>query len=158
MTDTLDALLRGELPPKLYRCASRARPETITRLAAAHGWRVYRLEGREIGGKADLLNRSAAALRFPAYFGHNWDAFEECLNDMSWEPPGPALLLFDHAGRFAAAEPEQFAMALEILAAAVANRQDGPAPLAVLVRGGGRATAHLPALKGEKCLGKSGLS
>ncbi len=51
----------------------------------------------------DLLSRSAEALRFPAYFGHNWDAFEECLNDMSWEAEGPALLLLDHAGRFAAA-------------------------------------------------------
>lgn len=144
MNNSLDALLRGELSPALYRCTSRARPATITRLAEAHGWRVYPLEGREIGGKADLLSRSAAALRFPAYFGHNWDAFEECLNDMSWEPAGPALLLFDQAGRFAAAEPAQFAVALEILTAAVANRRDGPAPLAVLVRGGGRATAHLP--------------
>ncbi len=148
MTETLRALLRGELPPAVYRFSGRVRPTTIARLAEAHGWRVYRLEGREIGGKADLLSRSAEALRFPAYFGHNWDAFEECLSDMSWAAEGLALLLFDHAGRFAAAEPEQFAMALEILAAAVANRQAGPAPLAVLVRGGGRATAHLPALGG----------
>lgn len=143
MTNTLDALLRGELSPGLYRCSSRVRLATIIRQAEAHGWRVHRLEGRAIGSKADLLSRAAETLRFPAYFGHNWDAFEECLNDMSWAPGGPALLLFDHAGRFAAAEPEQFAVALEILAAAVANRQDGPAPLAVLVRGGGRAVAHL---------------
>ncbi len=146
MTETLAALLRGELPTAVYRFSGRARPATITRLAEAHGWRVYRLEGREIGGKAELLSRSAEALRFPAYFGHNWDAFEECLSDIAWGPEGPALLLFDRAGRFAAAEPEQFAVALEILAAAVANRRGGPAPLAVFVRGGGQATAHLPEL------------
>lgn len=149
MMETLGALLRGELPPAVYRFSGRARPATITRLAEAQGWRVYRLEGRAISGKADLLSRSAEALRFPAYFGHNWDAFEECLNDMSWGPEGPALLLFDHAGRFAAAEPEQFATALEILAAVVTNRRAGPAPLAVLVRGGGRAAASLPLLEGH---------
>lgn len=148
MTATLEALLRGDLPAALYRCSSRVRSAAITRLAEAHGWRIYRLEGRGIGGKADLLTRSAEALRFPSYFGHNWDAFEECLNDMSWAPEEPALLLFDHAGRFAAAEPEQFATALEILASVAANRQGGPAPLVVLVRGGGRAAAHLPAVAG----------
>lgn len=147
MTDipVLTALFTRELPPALYRCSSRVRPATITRLAEAHGWRVYRLDGRAIGGKAELLSRSAETMRFPAYFGHNWDAFEECLNDMA---EGPALLLFDHAGRFAAAAPDDFAIALEILATVAANRQAGPAPLAVLVRGGGRAVAHLPAVGG----------
>ena len=71
---------------------------------------------------------------------------EECLNDM--EPGRPALLLFDYAGRFAAAEPDQFAVALEILAAAAENRRSGAAPLAVLVRGGGDAATHLPVVKG----------
>lgn len=147
MTHTLQALLAGALPPALYRCSSRVRLASIIGPVEQHGWRVYRLDGRTIGGKADLLSRSAEALRFPSYFGYNWDAFEECLNDMSWAPEQPALLLFDYAGRFAAAEPEQFAVALEILAAATANRGAGPAPLVVLVRGAGRAAAHLPAVK-----------
>lgn len=147
MTASLEALLRGELPPALYRCTGRVRPAAVRRLASARGWRVYVLDGREIGGKADFLSRSAATLRFPPYFGHNWDAFEECLNDLSWESETPALLLLDHAGRFAAVAPDDFATALEILAAVVANRRHGPAPLVVLVCGGGRAAAHLPAVE-----------
>lgn len=144
MIPFLQALLAGDRPPAVYRASGRVRATTIARLAEASGWRVYRLEGREIERKADLLAHSADVLGFPAYFGHNWDAFEECLNDMAWTAQGPALLLFDHAGRFAAAEPEQFAAALEILTTVVANRRDGPAPLTVLVRGGGHAAAHLP--------------
>ena len=34
--------------------------------------------------KADLLNFLACAFPLPDYFGHNWDALEECLGDLSW--------------------------------------------------------------------------
>lgn len=143
---TLEALLTGALPPALYRCSSRVRVAAITDLAAAHGWRVYRLNGRKITSKADFLHQAARSLHFPGYFGYNWDALEECLNDMDADQP--ALLLFDYAGRFAATDPNQFAAATEILAAAAANRHGRAAPLAVLVRGGGAAAAHLPVVKG----------
>lgn len=151
MTQSLEALLTGALQPSLYRCSSRTRARTITRLAEQHGWRVFSLDGCVIGGKAEFLSQSAAVMHFPAYFGQNWDALEECLNDMSWEPRQPALLLFDAAGRFAAADPDEFATALDILAAATAHRRAGPAPLAVLLRGAGRAAAHLPGLRIEDC-------
>jgi len=45
-------------------------------------------------GKELLLKSIAAALRFPAWFGQNWDALEDCLSDL----PGKGyVLLFDHA-------------------------------------------------------------
>ncbi len=34
--------------------------------------------------KAELLEELAAQLRFPWYFGQNWDALDECLQDFHW--------------------------------------------------------------------------
>jgi RNAse (barnase) inhibitor barstar len=34
--------------------------------------------------KAELLDFLAKAFPLPAYFGHNWDALEECLLDLDW--------------------------------------------------------------------------
>src|SRR5690242_7078030 len=48
-------------------------------------------------GDTDLiaLRLLGQAFRFPSYFGMNWDAADECLADMSWEPAAGyvALLL-----------------------------------------------------------------
>lgn len=38
----------------------------------------------ELNRKRRVLAVFAGRLRFPDYFGWNWDAFEECLADLSW--------------------------------------------------------------------------
>jgi len=42
-------------------------------------------------GQAALLAEIGVVLNFPEYYGSNWDALEECLNDMSWHS-GPIVL------------------------------------------------------------------
>ncbi len=37
-----------------------------------------------IADKSELLAWFGTNLRLPTYFGSNWDAFEECLRDLSW--------------------------------------------------------------------------
>jgi RNAse (barnase) inhibitor barstar len=45
--------------------------------------------------KAGLLNALDEALRFPDYFGDNWDALAECINDLSWLPDGDVALVHE---------------------------------------------------------------
>jgi len=49
----------------------------------APGWLVVRLGG-QLRRKQDILRAVARGLKFPGYFGWNWDALEECLRDLSW--------------------------------------------------------------------------
>ena len=44
-------------------------------------------------GKKQLLSLIARQLNLPSYFGHNWDALEECLRDLSWLPPHASVVI-----------------------------------------------------------------
>lgn len=51
----------------------------------------------EFASKDLLLKNLAQALAFPEWFGHNWDALEDCLTDLSWHEAPGYVLLFEHA-------------------------------------------------------------
>ena len=42
----------------------------------------------------DALRAIAKALRFPDWFGGNWDALEDCLSDLSWRAGDGHVLVF----------------------------------------------------------------
>lgn len=42
------------------------------------------IRGQRCTTKESLFQEFAAALQFPYYFGHNWDAFDECIADLYW--------------------------------------------------------------------------
>jgi len=48
----------------------------------------------DVNEKRALLRRIAVELAFPAWFGENWDALEDCLTDLSWrEGEGHVVVL-----------------------------------------------------------------
>ena len=42
------------------------------------------VRGKRCGTLKGLLCELSAAFHFPAYFGENWDALDECLCDLDW--------------------------------------------------------------------------
>ena len=53
-----------------------------------------RIPLQDVTEKTALLRRIAAQLGFPAWFGENWDALEDCLTDLSWrQAQGHVLVL-----------------------------------------------------------------
>ena len=66
--------------------------------------RVARIGLDGVSEKGALLDRIAAALEFPRWFGRNWDALLDCLRDLSWSEARGHVLLFENAERLGAGD------------------------------------------------------
>lgn len=71
--------------------------------------------GANCRSASGLFAEMARALEFPDYFGHNWDAVEECLADLEWLPAKGYILLFTDAHLILPADEEEFSTFLEVL-------------------------------------------
>lgn len=89
--------------------------EALVRLAQSLGLDAVRIDLEGCADKAALLERTAAALGFPAWFGGNWDAFFDCLADLSWRPDTGHVLLFENTAGLHAHAPEALDTAITIL-------------------------------------------
>jgi hypothetical protein len=64
-----------------------------------------------------LFDEFAAALQFPCYFGENWDALNDCLNDLEWLPGDSYVLCITNSNHALEGEsPESLRVLLDLLA------------------------------------------
>ncbi len=86
METNREALLSLSHPwAHLTACAKSAFDAFFTTLSPTDTEAVTRvLRGTHCQTSADFFREVEARLQFPNYFGHNWDAFEECINDLEW--------------------------------------------------------------------------
>lgn len=76
------------------------------------------LRGSKMRTTQGLFDEWAAALQFPPYFGENWDAFDECLNDLEWlHGECAALILLDAEELLQDADPAEARILFDILSA-----------------------------------------
>ena len=137
MITTLDALWDDGFAPGVYRLKSRRSPERVRDDVAAHGWQCFVLDGREIDDKATFLRACAASMRFPAYFGYNWDAFADSLTDLSWAPAAGYVVLYHHTHRFALQHPDDWVTAHDIFVEAAVFWGSRGVPFYVLLQAKG---------------------
>jgi RNAse (barnase) inhibitor barstar len=106
-------------------------PEAATalaRLAESLDLDAVRIDLDGCADKAEFLERTAAALGFPAWFGGNWDALFDCLADLSWRPARGHVLVFENTAEMRRHAPESLDTAVTILgdAAAAWNERGRP--------------------------------
>ncbi|MCK9356944.1 MAG: barstar family protein [Dehalococcoidia bacterium] len=103
--------------------------ETAIREAAAANGLDYTAIGlRDVVDKAGFLSAVATALRFPAYFGMNWDALHDCLTDLSWQPAAGYVLYFAAFRTFAQADGMEADVANHVLQSAAAFWRENEVP------------------------------
>src|SRR5260221_4815902 len=94
--ESLRTLLRSGSHGGVYWCTSHAPTVDLEKLVTAAGWGYFHIEGQKLMKKEQFLNHAALAMHFPEYFGDNWDAFEDCLTDLSWIDARGFVILYDH--------------------------------------------------------------
>jgi RNAse (barnase) inhibitor barstar len=82
---------------------------------APAGFLVQTIQGKKCGSSSSLFAEFARALTFPDYFGHNWDALEECLADLEWLPAKGYILLITDAHAVLPNDEEDYETLLEVL-------------------------------------------
>jgi len=133
--NAIDLLLTGSAAPGMYRLLHLGDARAIGAAVDVRGWRFFHLDGRFARDKASFLTAAAAAMDFPAYFGHNWDAFEECVNDLSWAPADGYVLLYDQLWWLACDHARTWRTARAILEEASRRWEKEGVPFYTLVRG-----------------------
>jgi RNAse (barnase) inhibitor barstar len=78
------------------------------------GLKLVRVDLKGARDKQHLLGAVAKALKFPEWFGGNWDALEDCLTDLSWNKANGYVVLLEHCAELAKHAPQELAMAMEV--------------------------------------------
>ncbi len=132
--DALKTLLDGK-KGGVFFLPEHALPKDVQAAAKRAKFAYFHIEGKSIARKEQLLNHVATSLRFPDYFGGNWDALEECLTDMEWVDAPGYLIYYDHIDALAATHPDQLQTFVEICRDAVTSWKEDGTPFVVLLSG-----------------------
>jgi Barstar (barnase inhibitor) len=76
---------------------------------------VARFDGATMIDADDVFRQFADALRFPAYFGWNWDALSDCLRDLRWCPADRYLIIIENTELVLLASAEERDLMFDIL-------------------------------------------
>jgi RNAse (barnase) inhibitor barstar len=127
---SIDAIIRGHAAPQIYRLDEDLSLAILAGQVAAAGGELFELDGELMSETAGLMAEFARVLRFPAYFGKNWDALSDCLTDLSWldDTRSHFVVAIDHWDYCASP------ILQEILQETVTLWADSETPLYVLLR------------------------
>lgn len=89
------------------------------------GMVVKKIEGSKCETLDGLFAEFTEVLQFPDYFGNNWAAFDECLNDLDWLPGEAYLLLIEDTDQVITTSDNSFKIFVETLMRSVDEWTEG---------------------------------
>ena len=133
-------------PAGVYLIDAAARERIVRHGACPPDLAVVVLDGATASSLAGFFQELARALRFPDYFGHNWDAVYDCLTDLHWLPAAGYVLVLDGFDHLARSEPGQWDIGLKVLREACAFWQPLSRSMVVLLYGPRELAPGVPPL------------
>lgn len=107
----------------------------VARAGETAGLACFRIDIGHAHDKEDFLGLVSRALKFPDWFGHNWDALADCLKDLSWLPGAGFVLVLEKGKHFGAGHRPEFEQAMELLKDVSEYWRDQNRPFWALVGG-----------------------
>jgi hypothetical protein len=133
-------------PSGVYVIDAAERERVLHHGAFPPDFAVAVLDGAGAATRAGFFQELAQALRFPDYFGRNWDAVYDCLTDFNWLPAAGYVLVLDGFDQLATNEPGQWAIGLKVLRQACAFWRPLPRPMYALLYGTSELAPGVPSL------------
>ena len=127
-------LFAGELSPAVYQLVSQIAPTELADFNRDDRAKIFYIDGQSIVDCASLFHQFATTIQFPEYFGHNWDALEDCLTDLFDEDAvDRQIIILDRLDNFAIDDPYQWSMLSDICKSTVEYWQDTATPMYILI-------------------------
>jgi hypothetical protein len=144
VSKSLEQLLRNKDKAGVFQSG----PDThnVADAATAAGLALWRIDIGHVHDRDGFTGLVSKALKFPEWFGGNWDAFEDCLTDLSWHPASGYVLVLEHGKHFGAGHKHEFVTATEVLEGAASFWQEQGKPFWAIVSGPEGWDSGLPAL------------
>ena len=111
----LSSYLQSAKSPWAFLLVVRSGQRAESLVSVPDGYQLRVIKGAKCRTTAGLMKEFARALDFPDYFGHNWDALEECLADLEWMPAKGYILLIVDAAQVLPDDEDEYETFLEIL-------------------------------------------
>jgi len=92
----------------------------------------FYIDGDSIIDKQSFFTEFAVKMKFPDYFGYNWDAFNDCITDLEWLNQNGFIILYRNFNKFKTNQPEEWKIANDVLLDTVAYWKEQNIPMAVI--------------------------
>lgn len=103
--------------------------EALIAAAERNGYFVFRVDLAKAKNKNALLETIGRAMRFPEWFGHNWDALMDCLADLGWIPAEGYVVILEHCDAIHGRVEADFVQTLQVFENAANEWREQGIPL-----------------------------
>ena len=131
--DDLGTVLAGPEKAGVYHL--NREPRDVARAAERAGLGCFRIDIGHVHDKENFLELVSRAMRFPDWFGKNWDALADCLRDLSWLQGGGWVVVLEKSKHFAAGHRREFDEAMDLFKEISEYWRQARRPFWVLVAG-----------------------
>ena len=86
---------------------------------------IKEIDGEMCSNVEGLFNEFAIKLQFPNYFGENWTAFDECINDLEWLDGDGYIIVISNTDKVLSSSSQDFKVFKNILLSAIQEWVNG---------------------------------